>query len=152
MLWPTVPAGVPSRFCWSGYGLVYGNRSISSPDVWMAYCQPSRVASYHGSAMSTVTIACRKSYSKEQYMVVVTDRINRGRAISECGQASYCRHYCASQPTEASVGVPQRSPGVTCLFTSIPGQHCHRQVPSCQRGLGSERIAGQTRLKKSATC
>ena len=43
-------------------------RSISSPDVRSFYCQPSHVASYHGSAMSVVTIRCRRSHYKEQWM------------------------------------------------------------------------------------
>ena len=44
------------------------NRPISSPDVRSFYCQPSGVASYHGSAMSVVMIRSRKSYYKEQWM------------------------------------------------------------------------------------
>ena len=45
---------------------IYANRSISSPDVRSFYCQPSSVASFHGSAMLVVMIRCRISYYKEQ--------------------------------------------------------------------------------------
>ena len=40
----------------------YGNRSISSSDIRNFFCQPSSVASYHGSAMSAVMIRCQRSY------------------------------------------------------------------------------------------
>ena len=44
-----------------------------SPDVRSFYCQPSSIASYHGSAMSAVMIRCRSSYYKEQSTVVVAE-------------------------------------------------------------------------------
>ena len=35
---------------------IYDNKSVLSPDVRSFYCQPSRVASYHGSAKYVVVI------------------------------------------------------------------------------------------------
>ena len=43
---------------------MYGNSSISSPDVRSFYRQPSSIANYHGSAMSAVKIRYQKSYYK----------------------------------------------------------------------------------------
>ena len=48
---------------------VYGNRSISSPDVRNLYCQSSSVAGIHGSAISAVKKRCQKSYNREHYTV-----------------------------------------------------------------------------------
>ena len=102
-----------------------GNRSISSPDVRSFCCQPSSFTSYHSSAMSVVMIHYRRSYYKEQWMVVVAeeDLVNHGRTTSRNGQANRCRNCCASRMTksmsshrsrtDASVGVPQRRLGVT---------------------------------------
>ena len=59
----------------------YGNRSIYSPDVRNCYCQPPSVASYHGSAMSIVTIRCQNYTTGNSRMVVAAeeDRVNHGR-------------------------------------------------------------------------
>ena len=56
-------------------------------------CQSSSVASFHGSAMSAVTIRCQKSYYRELHMIVVVevDRVNDGGTTSRDGQASHCR-------------------------------------------------------------
>ena len=54
---------------------MYGNRSISSPDVSNFNSQPSSVTSYHGSAMSAITIRCQKSYLQG----TVDDNHRRGR-------------------------------------------------------------------------
>ena len=72
---------------------MYGNRSISSPDIRRCYRQLTSVASYHDSAMSVVMIRCQRSYYDEQCMVyhalfIVTivvaqeDRVNNGRTTS----------------------------------------------------------------------
>ena len=73
---------------------------LSSSDGRSFYCQPSSVASYHGSVMSIVMILCRRSYCKvshiveEQWMVVVADEdiVNHGRTTSRNGQGRRCRH------------------------------------------------------------
>ena len=52
---------------------MYGNKSVSSPDVRSFYCQPSSATSYRGSAMSVVMIHCRRSYYKEKWMIVVAE-------------------------------------------------------------------------------
>ena len=36
----------------------YGNMSVSWPNIRSFYCHPVSVESYHGSAMSVVTIRC----------------------------------------------------------------------------------------------
>ena len=87
---------------------IYGNRSLSSPDVGSFYCQSSSVASWHGLAMSVMVIRCRISYYKEQWMVVV----NHGRTTSRNKQTSQCGHCCASQMTEVD--------GSRCICLSAP--------------------------------
>ena len=98
---------------------MYGNRSISSPDVRSFYCQPSSITSYHGSAASIVVIRYQRSYYREQWMVVITEEglINQGKTTSKNRQASRCRHCCiiaddrgqwAVIAADVSVGVPQR--------------------------------------------
>ena len=70
---------------------MYGNRSISTADVTIFNCQPSSVASYHGTAMY-VKMRCRRSYYNEQWLVVVAeeDLVNHGRTgtTPRNGQAS----------------------------------------------------------------
>ena len=69
---------------------MYGNRSISSPDVRNFYGQLSSVTSFHDSAMSDdVTTRCQKSYYREQSSHRKTtkswrDNINewRGQSLS----------------------------------------------------------------------
>ena len=88
---------------------MYGNRSISSPDIRSFCCQSSSITSYHGLAMSAVMICCHKE-----------DSVNPGRIKIRTGLASRCRHCCASQMTEVDgqqsqqwhAGIPQRRLGV----------------------------------------
>ena len=39
------------------------------------YCQPTNVASYHGSATYVILTRCRISHYKEQWMVLVADEV-----------------------------------------------------------------------------
>ena len=77
---------------------MYGNGSISSPDVRSFYCPPPSVASYHGAVMSVVMIRCRR---EEQWVVVVAEKylINHARTTPRNGQPCRCRHCCASRMT-----------------------------------------------------
>ena len=92
------PLGSLGKMC----RMCNNNRSISSPDIRSFCSQPPGVACYHGSAMSVVVLRCRGSYYKEQWMTVDADvdLVNRGRTTSRNGQASRCRHCCASQMTK----------------------------------------------------
>ena len=104
---------------------VYGNRSISLPSARSFYCKPSTVASYHGLAMSVVTIHCWRSCCRQQWVADVAgeDRVNHRRTASRNEQASWCssllhiadeRRRCAVITCiDASVGVLQRRFGVT---------------------------------------
>ena len=58
---------------------MYDNWSVYSPDFRNFYCQPSSLASYHGSVMSAAKTRCQKSYCREQYVVGVAeeDRVKR---------------------------------------------------------------------------
>ena len=64
----------------------------------------SSVASYHGLALSVVMIRCQRAYDQEQRMVVIAqeDLINHRSTTSRNGQASRCRHCCASRMTEVN--------------------------------------------------
>ena len=81
---------------------MHGNRWISSMDARSFHCQSFNVASYHGSATSVAKVRCWRSYYNEQWMVFVAeeDFANHGRATSTNGQASRCRHCCASRITD----------------------------------------------------
>ena len=75
--------------------------STSSPDVRSFNCQPSSVASYHGSAVCRM-LRCRRSYYREQLMAVVADEdlVNHEKTTSKNGQAGRCRHCCPSRMTD----------------------------------------------------
>ena len=99
---------------------MYGNRLRSSPDVSSFYCQQASIASYHGSAMYVIVTCCRRSYCKEQWMVVIAeeDLANHGRTTSRNGQASHCwtlpmTGRWAVIAADAFVRVPQWCLGVT---------------------------------------
>ena len=74
------------------------------------YCQPSSLASYHDSAMSTVTIRC------QTVIVAEADRVNHEETTSMNEQAGYCRRYCTSQTT----GVNGRPFYDGCVGRSTP--------------------------------
>ena len=67
----------------------------------------STVASYHGLAMSAVTISCQKSYNRE-HGIRCRGR-NQGKTKSKNGQTSHCRRCCASQTTEVDGWPLQRT-------------------------------------------
>ena len=73
--------------------IIYGNRSVSLPGVRSSYCQPSSVASYHGSVMPTVMTHVAENHTKEDQRKSLGITPNNE-------QASHCRRCCASQPTE----------------------------------------------------
>ena len=69
--------------------------------------QLSNITSYHGSAMPTVTIYCQKLWYREPTvdgMIVIAenDCVNHGGTTSSNGEASHCRHCCASQLTKVN--------------------------------------------------
>ena len=104
---------------------MYGHRSTSRLDVRgvLTINRQSSVASYHGSVKSAVMVCCWKSYYREQRMVVVEeeDRVNHGRTALRNGQASWCRHCCASGMTEV---MGSHHSGVICRSTpATPGRH-----------------------------
>ena len=69
-------------------------------------------------------ICCRKSYYKEQWVVVITeaDLVNHGRTTSTNGQTSRCRHCCTSQMTEPLRGRSMGSYRGGCICRST--QQC----------------------------
>ena len=69
-------------------------KSLSSAHFRSLYCQPSSVASYHGSPMCVLMIRCQRLYYEKQWMAVNAEkeRINHGRTTSRDGKASRCRH------------------------------------------------------------
>ena len=95
---------------------------MPSPNVTNFHCPPSSVANFHGSAMSVVMIRCRRSYYKEQWMVVVADEdlVNHGRTTSRNDQSMSSLLLIADDRSRwaviaavACVGVPhQRRLGV----------------------------------------
>ena len=76
----------------------YDNRSLSSLDTRNFYCQPPSIASYHGSAVSAITLRCQKS-GNSRWFVAEEDSVNHGGTISRNGKACRCR-CCTSQMTE----------------------------------------------------
>ena len=80
------------KYIWQQVNILAGHQELSL----------SGITSYHGLAMSTIFIRCRKSYNKEQWMVVITeeDHVNHGRTPLRNGQASWCHHCCTSWMTE----------------------------------------------------
>ena len=88
---------------WQQVDILAGSQERS-----LSHCQPSSVASYNGSAMYVVTIRCRRSHYKEQWM----NSRRRGRprkSWKDNGQASRCCNCYASRMTEVDGQSSQRT-------------------------------------------
>ena len=101
---------------------MYGNRSISSPDVRNVYCQPPSVACYHDAAMSAIMIHCQNHttrnngrYSRRRGRPRRSWRYNIKEWIGQSLLSllriadDICRW--ATITAEASVGVNPTTPG-----------------------------------------